>query len=87
MSFDEFKEGCPLITERGTCDVWQPSSGSLRHPRCQCDPKNCPSYHTYRKVIKTIEKLKNHCHYHFRPPPNGRGSGYDKKVTFEEENV
>jgi len=75
MTFDKFKEGCPLITERGYCDIWQ-------NHRCECDPKNCPSYHTYRKVIKTVEKLKNHCHYHGY---DGRFGRPPQKVTFEEE--
>lgn len=76
MSFKEFCEDCPkrrANEETGTAHCEGPG-------RCLCEVGECTSYHVYRKIMRTVEKLKNHCHYHIK------NDGRTMPVTFEEED-
>lgn len=62
MSFEKFCKDCPKRreneeTRRAHCEI----AGG-----CLCEEDECTSYHVYRKVIKTVETLVGHCHYHER---------------------
>lgn len=77
MKFSEFSDGCPKRNEG------ELSCGFYKH---KCISSRCESFYVYRCIVKTLEKLKDHCHYHgYHGTVGFGGDKLVRKVTFEEE--
>ena len=93
MKFKEFSKGCPKKNkhDHSVCDLLYRvnPTGTTRQ---DCKEKNCMTFHAAKKIeqsilskMRVLGKLKNHCHRHDYPLRGG-AAGYDRRVTFEEED-